>query len=71
MANRSQAVFNVITRQQVYIEGLKEGQQRAALLAFAAMEAEVKAVLAGLPVENVGDLTQAQIRALLRQLKGI
>jgi len=71
MANRTQDLFNVITRQQVYVEGLKEGQQRLALLAFADMEKELRTAILGLDVEDVSELTQAQIRALLRTLKAI
>lgn len=71
MANRSQRLFDVITRQQIYIEGLKEHQQREADAAFNQMEAEIRAAVFGLPVDNVGDLTQAQIRVLLKKLRAI
>lgn len=71
MANRSQRLFDVITRQQIYIEGLKEQQTRLADTAFRVMETEIHAAINGLQVENVGDLTQAQLRKLLKQLRDI
>lgn len=64
-------LFNVLTRHQIYLEGLKVGESQDFNKVLLELNTELRRLFSNLEFENLDALTKSELRQFLRQVRAI